>query len=266
VAASSLPFVLCLPLDEGDLWLKAKESWPRASRVFCYPLERPPTRFLPTERVDILECRRRGNAIDLVLARAQKRRSQFAFVQYRGRSLIFWQTPKAMAAARPGLRVPGGGARSDQVYLVDTRERYGFTFAAHSAATERRRLAVGDYAVMRDGDIVAAVERKAFDDFVTSLVDGSLGFAMAELATLPAAAVAVEGTYAMVLRHDYIRAGFLPELIARLQVRYPEVPINFLESRKLAEEWTYRFLSAACANRPQMPLPFDEDRQPGPRA
>jgi hypothetical protein len=39
--------------------------------------------------------------------------------------------------------------------------------------------------------------------------------------------------------------GWIPELLARLQVRYPGVPVVFAENRKLAEEWTYRFLAAA---------------------
>ena len=34
-------------------------------------------------------------------------------------------------------------------------------------------------------------------------------------------------------------------MLARVQVRYPEIPIVFLETRALAEEWTYRWLGAA---------------------
>ena len=33
--------------------------------------------------------------------------------------------------------------------------------------------------------------------------------------------------------------------LAELQVRYPNVPIVFCETRKLAEEWTYRYLAAS---------------------
>ena len=35
--------------------------------------------------------------------------------------------------------------------------------------------------------------------------------------------------------------------MAELQIRYPAVPIVYCESRKLAEEWTYRFLAAGYA-------------------
>jgi hypothetical protein len=36
-------------------------------------------------------------------------------------------------------------------------------------------------------------------------------------------------------------------MLASVQVRYPEIPIVFLETRPLAEEWTYRYLGAALA-------------------
>lgn len=33
--------------------------------------------------------------------------------------------------------------------------------------------------------------------------------------------------------------------LAELQIRWPNVPMVFCETRQLAEEWTYRFLAAA---------------------
>ena len=41
--------------------------------------------------------------------------------------------------------------------------------------------------------------------------------------------------------------GFLADLLARVQVRWPSVPIFFAETRPLAEEWTFRFLGAAVS-------------------
>lgn len=43
----------------------------------------------------------------------------------------------------------------------------------------------------------------------------------------------------------HVPAGFLPDLLARVQVRYPEIPMVFCENRPLAEEWTFRWLGAA---------------------
>ena len=64
----------------------------------------------------------------------------------------------------------------------------------------------------------------------------------------------VEERYGALLRNERVQPGWLLELVARLQVRYPAVPIVFADSRKLAEEWTYRFLAAALVHHaPQEP-------------
>lgn len=47
---------------------------------------------------------------------------------------------------------------------------------------------------------------------------------------------------------EHVQPGFVAELLAAIHIRYPSVPILFLESRSLAEEWTFRFLGAALAD------------------
>jgi hypothetical protein len=42
-----------------------------------------------------------------------------------------------------------------------------------------------------------------------------------------------------------IRPAQVADGLAEVQVRWPNVPIVFCETRQLAEEWTYRFLAAA---------------------
>lgn len=112
----------------------------------------------------------------------------------------------------------------------------------------RSPLPAGDYAVCAGDHLIATVERKTLEDFSKSLIDGSLNYALAELAALPVAAVVVEERYGALLGNQHARPGWLLELVARLQVRYPTVPITFADSRKLAEEWTYRFLAAALVH------------------
>jgi hypothetical protein len=226
------------------MWLKAREAWPRNTRVFCQHVDAPPDDVEMLERVAVTYCKRRGPAIDLVLSRKINKRSQFIFAASKGRALIFWQTAKTASAARPGLRVPTRRSGLVPTIYVDTRERYGYTFAASSATVHRRTLPIGDYAAIIDDQVIAVVERKAFDDFVTCLTDGSLMFAMAELSSLPAAVVVVEGRYSTLFRHQYANQTFLADVLARLHARYPHVPLVFLETRKLAEDWTYRFLRA----------------------
>jgi hypothetical protein len=81
-----------------------------------------------------------------------------------------------------------------------------------------------------------------------SLVDGSLNYALAELAALPAAAVVIDERYGALLNDPHTQPGWLLELTARLQVRYPTFPLVFADSRKLAEEYTYRYLAAALVH------------------
>ena len=60
-------------------------------------------------------------------------------------------------------------------------------------------------------------------------------------------AVVVEDRYSQVFKLDRIRPSLVADGLAELQIRWPNVPIAFCETRQLAEEWTYRFLAAAHA-------------------
>jgi len=164
--------------------------------------------------------------------------------------MIFWQTARTAQRARPGQRVPSHRASQlDQITIeVDTRERYPYRFAGRPVERQRHALPAGDYAVRAGDRLIAAVERKTIEDFTKSLIDGSLNYALADLAALPAAAVVVEERYGALLNNQHAKPGWLLELLARLQVRYTSVPIVFADSRKLAEEWTYRFLAAALVH------------------
>ncbi len=193
---SKLPYLLLLPI-EGGLVLKAKETWPRAARVFCSPEGTPwdPSAELVDE-APVLLCRRRGAAIDLVLDRPRLSRSQFVFTTARGRPAIWWQTQKAAQAANPGARVPQGRS-------------------------------AGPF---------------------TSLSDGSLAFQLQRLAEIKSAAVVVEGDYPGLFKTQPGRGSWLADMLGRLAVRYPEVPIIFAGNRRFAEEWAYRFLGAAAGD------------------
>jgi len=274
---SRLPYLVRLPIDRG-LILKVRDTWPRTSRVFCARVEEGwPADAEILEEVPVTLCRRRGVAIDLVLDRPRENRSQFVFTTLpSGREGIFWQTRKVVTTARPGARIPGRRASGirELVIVIDTREHYPYRFSKQQATTVRAALSAGDYAVLTDeGTPVAVVERKSLADLAGALNSGTLVFELAKLAEMPRAAVVVEDRYGNLLKHAYAPAGFLPDMLARVQVRYPEVPIVFLETRPLAEEWTFRYLGAAIAeyeserNGPRMraaelPMDYGADRQP----
>lgn len=246
---SSLPYLVRLPID-GGLVLKVRDTWPRTARVFCAHGDWPDDADI-VDDVAVLLCRRRGPAIDLVLDRPREDRSQFVFTTIRGgREAVFWQTRKVVGTARPGARIPGRRASglAQLEIVVDTRERYPFRFARQQASTIREALTAGDYAVRRDdGTVIAAVERKSLLDLASSLNNGTLVFELAKLGELPRAAVVVEDRYSGLVKQAYATEGFLPDMLARIQVRYPEIQIVFAETRPLAEEWTYRYLGAAAA-------------------
>lgn len=247
---SRLPYLLWLPID-GGLVLKARDTWPRANRVFC---AQDGTSWDESaglvEESNVVLCRRRGAAIDLLLDRPQLARSQFVFTNARGRPAIWWQTQKTAQAANPGARVPRGRSAGSLLIVVDSREKYGWKFADRAVAIERRALPAGDYGVVVDGEVIALVERKTLENLATSLSDGTLSFQLQRLAEGGRSAIVVEGDYPDLFRTQPGRGAWLADMLGRLAVRYPEVPVIFAGSRRFAEEWTYRFFGAALGDRP----------------
>jgi ERCC4 domain len=248
---STLPFLIRLPLPTGELVLKARDSWPRTAKVYCHRAENWPQEPEIVEQVPIRSCQRRGVAIDLVLDRPRENRSQLVFTRIQGgREGIFWQTPRTTRQARPGIRVPRrlAAGLAELTILIDTRERYPYKFAQQQASTKRQALPAGDYGIAHDGEIIAVVERKSLHDLVRRVIDGQITYALADMASLPRAAVVVEDRYSNLFKLEHTKPGFVTEILAALSIRYPTVPIHFCETRPLAEEWTYRFLGAALAN------------------
>lgn len=246
-AESTLPYLVRLPI-EGGLVLKARETWPRAARVFCIQEGRGWDESAEVvDEAEVVMCRRRGAAVDLVLARPNNARAQFVFTTARGRPAIWWQTQKTVQSANPGARIPRGRSAGTFTVAVDTREKYGWKFAGRDVVLARRALDAGDYAALNGDAVVAVVERKTLENLATSLSDGSLAFQMQRLAGHPAAVV-VEGTYAELFRKQPQRQSWLADMLGRLAVRYPEVPIVFAGARRFAEEWAYRFLGAAISD------------------
>ena len=183
--ASTLPFLVRLPVGSCPVVLKVKDTWPRTAKVFCHPAtEWPDLEDLEiVERVPVTSCVRRGVAIDLVLDRARENRSQFVFTKARGREVVFWQSARTRKQARPNVAVPtarASGRRLDIV--VDTRERYAWKFSDQQATTSKRALPVGDYSVEADGEVVAVVERKSIEDLVSTIVSGKLWALLAAMA------------------------------------------------------------------------------------
>jgi hypothetical protein len=247
---SSLPYLLRIPLGSDGIILKARETWPRTSKVYCHRVDDWPADADIVERVPTRSCVRRGAAIDLVLDRGRENRSQLVITRVRGgRQAIFWQTARTTKQARPAVTVPSArafGVRELEI-VVDSHERYPFTFKDQQVSTRSAALEAGDYGVMVDGALTASVERKSLADLVSSMTTGKLKYQLAGLAAVPRAAVVVEDRYSQVFKSKHVRPSVIADGIAECHLGWPSVPILFLETRALAQEWTYRFLAAAHA-------------------
>lgn len=247
-SGTTLPFLVRIPLPGRPVVLKVKDTWPRTSKVYCHRTEWP-TDVEIIDRIPTRSCEQRGAAIDLILDRPRENRSQFVLTQARGREAIFWQTARTTKQARPGVRTPKARASGQASFeiIVDIRERYAWTFSEEQVTTARRPLPVGDYAVERDNKVLAAVERKSLNDLVATLTTGKLRYLMADLAALPRAALVVEDRYSSIFGLTRVRPATVADGIAEAQVRFPQVPIIFTETRALAQQWTYRFFGACLS-------------------
>jgi hypothetical protein len=247
---STLPYLLRLPLA-GGMVFRTAGTWPRTKALFCYPVsvDEWPSEPDIVEQATLRSCVRRGAAIDVILHRGRENRSQIVFTKARGRDMVFWQSPRTRKQARPNVQTPTARAAgiAELEIIVDSHERYAYRFGGQQVQILKRALPCGDYGVVVDEQLVASVERKSLADLVASLTGGKLRYAIAELAALPRAALVVEDRYSQVFKLDRVRPALVVDGLAELQIRWPNVPIVFCETRQLAEEWTYRFLAAAQA-------------------
>ena len=249
-ADSRLGYLLWVPVGAGIV-LRTSGTWPRAKALYCYPVPAGDWPEVPEiiERVPLRSCVRRGAAIDIVADRSRENRSQLVFTTARGRDAVFWQSPRTRKQARPSVNLPTAKAAgvAELEIVVDAHERYAYRFSGQQVRTTKAALPCGDYGIMVDGTLVASVERKSVPDLISSLTTGKLRYALGELAALPRAAVVVEDRYSQIYKQDRFRPALIADGLAECQVRWPNVPIQFCETRSLAEEWCYRFLAAAYA-------------------
>jgi hypothetical protein len=251
---SSLPYLVRIPLGEHGIVVKARETWPRTTKIYCHRAEAWPDQAEIVERLPVRSISRRGAAIDLVLTRGRESRSQFVITRARGREMIFWQSARTSKQARPNVSLPtarAGGQVLDIV--VDAHERYAYGFTHQQATTRKAPLRAGDYAVTDGEEVIAAVERKSVEDLSSSLLSGKMSYQLADLAGLPRAAVVVDGGYSKIFKLAFAPGATVAESLAEAQVRFPSVPIVFCETRSLAQEWVYRWLGA-CLREHQLRL------------
>ena len=245
---SRLRYLVRVPLGAG-LVFATSDVWPRTKALYCHQLDLDdwPVGAELVDRIALRGCSRRGAAIDIVADKSRENRSQLVRTMARGREVVFWQSPRTRKQSRPGVRTPAARAAGipDLAIIVDAHERYGYDFADKPVTTVRRALPCGDYGLTIGDRLIAVVERKSISDLTSSLTSGKLRYQLSELAALPRAAVVVEDRYSEVFTHAFARPSTVADGLAELQVSFPTVPIVFRQTRKLAQEYTYRYLAAA---------------------
>lgn len=242
---STLPYLVRIPLGPDGIVVKARETWPRTSKVYCHRAAGWPEDAEIVEQLAVRSVVRRGAAIDLVLTRGRENRSQFVLTQARGREMIFWQSARTAKQARPNVTLPTARAHGHTLdIVVDVHERYAYGFTHQKATTRKAPLRAGDYAITDGEEVVAAVERKSVEDLSGTLLSGKMTYLMADLAALPRAAVVVEGSYSKIFKLSHAPGATVAESLAEAQARFPSVPIVFCDSRSLAQEWVYRWFGA----------------------
>lgn len=244
---STLPYLVRIPLGAEGVILKARDTWPGATKVYCHRADAGwPEAPEIVETIPVRSVSRRGAAIDLVLDRTRKNRSQFVIARARGREMIFWQSRQTLKQARPQVTIPTARAHGEVLEIVvDSGEKYAYNFGHQQASTVKRKLPLGDYGVFDGEQLVATVERKSMADLTGSLMNGKLNYDLAEMVGQFRAAVVVEAPYSQVFKQEFTPGAALAEAVAQAQIRFPSVPIVFCDNRKLAQEWTYRWLGAA---------------------
>ncbi|MGH7658275.1 MAG: ERCC4 domain-containing protein [Gemmatimonadales bacterium] len=235
---------------------RAQSRWPGpGQQIFCLrERELDPAEALePVERVPVANVSRIGRKLALVLDRPNRKRCEFLTVEKARKDnsgtyeQIYFRTESGIRAHRSGSRVELREPPAQLTVLVDSGERYPWRFPG--ADTERRKLSVGDYALLQDGRVAAVVERKSYEHLLTEVsAVQALHQQLADLASRPPSALVIEAEYRDFLDPKRVKGrwptSFLQRFLAELSALHPTLPIIYAGNRKLANLWTQQFFQA----------------------
>jgi hypothetical protein len=261
--------------DETLLALRAQDKWPAAGKnYFCLRDAGPrdddgPDAPVELERVPVVSFDRYGRRLAVALDRGRFKRCDFLFLEkeLKGRpgeryEQIFWRTETALRQRRPTKKLTLDGLAKGLNVVIDSRERYGWTFPG--CTVERRALAVGDYALLDDGELVAVVERKTEDNLLAEF--GRMPVfhqILGQLEKVPGHALVIEADYARILdpkRWPQYSPAFRAKAVAEIFAFHPALRVVFASSRKLANEWTRAYFAAWKENAETGVMPLFENR------
>jgi len=257
------PYQLFIEEERGKfLYLRAHDRWPGPGKnIFC-KLEGEVTRKRlpkrePLESCDIISLKRYGKKLNVLLDRSSRKRCWFIFLkkEYKNRpgeyyDQVFWITQSSAIASRRGAYIPQSKKESDFKIIIDTSERYPYRFG--KAEVERRKLPVGDYGLLYNGNLIAVAERKTKDNFLHEISSFDvLKAKLEELSRFPHKAVVFEASYLDFVdpkKNRFYSATFVANLLADLSVQFPQVQFVFFGNRKSANKWLYHWFSRIYQN------------------
>jgi len=168
-----------------------------------------------------------------VLDRARENRSQLVFTTARGRDVVFWQSPRTRKQARPNVRTPTARAAgiAELEIVVDSHEQYPYRFTGQQVRTVKRALTAATTASPSTAGSSPRWNESRCPTWWPASPAGSCATPSPKLAALPRAAVVVEERYSAIFKPDRVRPTQIADGLAELQVRWPNVPIVFCETR-----------------------------------
>jgi hypothetical protein len=246
--------------------VRAKAPWPGAgTQVFCLREREfdPDEALEDLERIPVAHLVRLGRKLSVTLDRAQRKRCEFLIVEKPRRDggtyeQVFFRTEAAVRAHKTSKYAElSAGKHSAIDIVIDSAERYPWNFPG--ANVRRRKLPVGDYALIHDERPLAVVERKTLENLLGDFAElKGLHQQLAELAAWPHAALVIEAQYADFGNPDKIgrwTAAHLLRVMGELPALFPNVQCVFAGNRKLANVWAQRWFAAVHAAQQQPRLP-----------
>lgn len=257
----STRFPFRIAIEQGGrtlLAVRAASAWPApGAQIFCLreAEEDPGEHLVLEDEVPVAHLARIGPKLAIVLDRPARKRCEFLFLRKPRKNgdgtyeQVFLRTETALRAHRSKGRVELPD-RADMDVVIDLQERYPWRFP--EARTARRRLAVGDYALVRDERILALAERKSFENLCSDFgAIRALHHTLSELAAQPRAALVIEAQYGDFLdpaRTQPWPAAHTARVLAEISALHPTLPVVFAGNRKLANAWVVRWFTAVAAS------------------
>lgn len=261
-ANRQFPFRISVDLGGRTiLAVRAKAAWPGPGQnIFCLrEREFDPEQHLDLiERVPVMSMARVGRKLTVVLDRPMRKRCEFLAVEKQRRDgsgsyeQVFFRTESGIRAHRSRTRVELRGAAKELNIVIDSGEKYPWTFP--DASVTRRKLPAGDYGLIVDGTLEAVVERKSFDNLLGEVgALQALHHQLADISSYPVAALVIEAEYRDFQNPSRLKgrwpAAHLARVLGELSALHPRLPIIYAGNRKAANTWTHQFFLSVAARR-----------------